>query len=299
MDRKQYDLFMDTVTNYLKASGAPPYKIDDGVVLFTEGAALGFEQMGLLNLAQVCAGSEPEEYPERVAVHFESFKKSADLFKSLDDDVKDFDKIKDYLGLRLQGGDYTEKVNDRAVFRKIAEDLYAHLVFDLPDTIRSVHPDEAAAWDAPEDDIFELAKANIRRNYVSEKRWVEFKESGFWMIFGDNFFVPNIILDLEENEDLLGPQGAIVGAPHRHTALILPIRTLEVMAVIGGLMPALSKMHEEGPGSISPQMYWYKDGRFVTLPYVVKDDKIEFHSPEVFTEMLNELPKPGDAAIKN
>jgi hypothetical protein len=48
-------------------------------------------------------------------------------------------------------------------------------------------------------------------------------------------------------------------------------------------------MNGEGPGSISDNIFWYKDGHYENLPYEIVDDKIQFYPPEGFVSMLNSL----------
>lgn len=292
MDKRQYAEFIKALEAFLQSHGASEYKIDDGVLLFYDEGPFGLERAGLQNLAQVCAQNQPENYPEITFAHFESLRKSNEFFQNFDNELQDFEKVKSYLGVRLQGGEYIRTLPDSIVFREIAEDLYRQLVFDLPDAVRSVHPDEAAAWPLSEDELFELAQANIRQNYPLEKQWYDHEETGFWMVAADHYFSPNIIFDMEKYEDLLGPQGALIGLPHRHGVLIHPIKTLMVLKAVSAMIRACRNMHAAGPGSITPNLFWYKDGRFTNLPYVVGKDNIEFQSPDVFTDMLKTLPEP-------
>ncbi len=290
MDQGQYKTFMDALAGFLKSNGGPDHKIDDGLVLFYGENPFGCERVGLLNLAQSCAQGRPERYPGIVEAYFRSFKKTNEFFKNFDTEVQDFEKVKEYLAVRLQGEDYHSQVHDWAVFREVAEGLYAHLVFDLPDAVRTLNPDEAARWERTEDELFELARANVRRNYSSERQWQPVKSSGFWLFGADHYFAPNIIFDLERDEDLLGPGGAVIGVPHRQAALIHPIKSLAALEIIGRLVLVCHNLYTAGPGSVSPNLYWYREGRFVALPCVVKDKAIEIHSSDAFTALLNTLP---------
>lgn len=289
MEKKQYEKFMDALTAFLESNGAPSYKIDDGVLLFYDESPFGLEQAGLQNLAQTCATQMPENYSVIMADHFDSLKKTAEFFQNFETELQDFDKVKGYIGLRIHGEEYISQVRERAVFREYGEELYGQLVFDLPDSVRSLHPDEAAHWQRTEDELFELARANIRHNYSVEKNWYEHSGSGFWIIGADHFFSPNVILDLEENEDWLGSQGALVGVPNRHGVLLHPINSLKVVNIIGAMASACASMYNSGPGSISPNLFWYKGKSFIRLPYAINKDKTEFYPPDLFTDMLNEL----------
>lgn len=295
MDQAQYAAFMEALETFLKSSGAPDYKIDEGQLLFYGDGLFGLEQAGLLNLAQVCAQQRPREYPAVVAAHFESLKKSAEFFKNFDQELQDFEKIKDYLAVRVHGRDYVDQARETSVLMDIAEDLYAQLVFDLPDAVRSVHPDEAAGWNRSEGELFELGRANIRQNYPPEQQWYEHENSGFWLVGADHYFSPNIIWDMESHADLLGPQGALIGLPNRQAALICPIESRDLLSVIGVMIAAVNSMYAAGPGPITSHLFWYKNGQFTRLPYVLNDGQTELRPPEAFIEMIKVLP-PGSQA---
>ena len=48
-------------------------------------------------------------------------------------------------------------------------------------------------------------------------------------------------------------------------------------------------MHHDGPGSLSPYLYWYHDGEFTVLPYESEDDALTFVPPDEFVDVMDEL----------
>ena len=49
-------------------------------------------------------------------------------------------------------------------------------------------------------------------------------------------------------------------------------------------------MYREGPGSISPHLYWWREGRFAQLPSKVTATSVTFSPPDVFvSEVLDRL----------
>jgi hypothetical protein len=52
-------------------------------------------------------------------------------------------------------------------------------------------------------------------------------------------------------------------------------------------------MHRDGPGSISPNIYWWREGELTLLPTRLSDDSAFFEPPEEFIDGLNRLHKPG------
>jgi len=103
------------------------------------------------------------------------------------------------------------------------------------------------------------------------------------------FFGPNIVFDLKNRKELLNDMGVLIAMPHRHAVIIYPIKTLEVVDAINSLIPIVDGMNQEGPGSLTNQLYYYKNEIFLNLPYKLSDGKVEFTPPDEFIEVLNNL----------
>ncbi len=94
---------------------------------------------------------------------------------------------------------------------------------------------------------------------------------------------------MQDHPQLIGTYGSLVGVPHRHAVLIYPIENIEVVKVITNLIPIITGMYSEGPGSLSPDLFWHRDGILEQLPYQLEDNTIQFTPTERFLEMLNSL----------
>jgi hypothetical protein len=78
--------------------------------------------------------------------------------------------------------------------------------------------------------------------------------------------------------------------PNRHTlvwhAIIgdaSALRALDAMVVMA------ASLHAEGPGAISPNLYWWKDGALRTLPTRETDEHYEFVPPDDFVDEVLEV----------
>ncbi|NLA34682.1 MAG: hypothetical protein GX868_03220, partial [Actinobacteria bacterium] len=66
---------------------------------------------------------------------------------------------------------------------------------------------------------------------------------------------------------------------------------------IKALLPYAMTVAAQGPGPISNQLFWWRDGEFIALPAEEKDQQITFSPPIEFIEMMNSLaPVPPVAA---
>jgi hypothetical protein len=67
------------------------------------------------------------------------------------------------------------------------------------------------------------------------------------------------------------------------------IQNIGAMEAAGAMLQVIVGMHRDGPGSISPYLYWYHDRDFTVLPYELEDQSLKFVPPDDFAELIDEL----------
>ena len=289
-DGREYSLFMKEIDNYFKKLNVK-YEIRDGQMIVEENE-FGFSNLGLTNVGQVCKQDEPEYYAEIITEHFSSLIRSNEFNRAFSKISDNFDEVKKYIGVRLYDYAYISHVDQGNLIGKdFAGDIYEMIVFDFPDSVVGIRPEQTTAWNTTTDELFEIGRENIKARYPSIITKEAFGEFAIWFVQGDHFFVPNIVFDLENKKELVGSMGSLVGLPHRHAALIYPIESLEVVNAINGIIPAIYGMNQEGPGSLSNNLFWYKDQKFTHLPYKIDDNKLQFFPPDNFLDLLNGLQR--------
>lgn len=286
---EQYGQFLHLVAAHFRSKGVT-FEMGDGVVLLEPGSE-GRQQLGLLNLAQLCGRNEPAEWPQIIAEHFDTLNKSQREQQVLEERVADFERVRELLAVRLWPEDYLRELDgSKLIHRQDIPGTVSALVFDLPSSIRNVTPEEAEGWGMDLDELFELGLANVRENCIPDQSEQELTENVSVQLFSDeSFFVASHALMLDDHGECIGSFGALVGIPHRHVLLAYPIENLNVLQAIHCLIPVISGMERDGPGSISPRLYWYKDGAYTDLPYRIEGRTLHFSPPEDFVEMLNLL----------
>lgn len=287
-DGKEYSLFCNEVDNYFKNLKIQ-YQISDGQV-FINGNEFGSNNLGLINVAQVCKQQEPKYYKEIITEHFNSMIRATQFDKEFAKIANNFKEIKKYIGVRLYDNEYVAQVGKESTIGKdLFGDIYAMIVFDFPDSVLSIKPEQALVWNKTVDDLFEIGVENIRIKYPLTITKETFGEFNIWFVQEEHFFVPNVVFDIENRQELIGSKGSLIGLPHRHSAIIYPIENLEVVKAINGLIPTIYGMNQEGPGSLSNNLFWYKDKIFTQLPYKIEDNKLQFFPPDNFVKQLNEF----------
>lgn len=287
-DNKEYSAFINELDNYFKSLNIG-YELSDGQVE-VETNEFGFNVLGLINVAQVCKQEEKKYYKEIITEHFSAMIRANKFDKEFEKIADDFEKVKQYIGVRIYDNEYVAHIGkENTIGKDFAGDIYSMIVFDFPDRVSNIKPDQTKAWNKTTDELFEIGTSNIKAKYPLTITKESFGAFSIWFVQGEHFFTPNIVFDIENRKELIGSKGSLVGLPHRHSAIIYPIENLEVVKAINGLISTIYGMNQEGPGSLSNNLFWYKDKAFTQLPYKIEEEKLQFFPPDNFAEVLNEL----------
>ena len=285
---KEYSTFMCEIDNYFRSLNIE-YELGDGQI-DVQPNDFGFNTLGLINVAQICKQEEKEFYKEVITEHFNSMIKANNFEKEFEKIADNFEEVKKYIGVRLYDNGYVEYVGkENTIGKDFAGNIYSMIVFDFPYSVSSIKPEQTIAWNKTIDELFEIGISNIKSKYPPIVTKEDIGDCKIWFIQGDHFFIPNIVFDIENRKELIGSKGSLIGLPDRHSAIIYPIEDLEVLNAINRLIPIIYGMSQKGPGSLSDNLFWYKDNTFTQLPYKLDENKLNFFPPDSFVEFLNEL----------
>jgi hypothetical protein len=245
--------------------------------------------LGLGNLAQACRQMDREEWPATIAGHIQQLLHMPDHDGELLEKFgEDFETAKPYLKVRLFAEGLPNE--DLLVIRRPMEGVLKVLVYDLPDAIATVPREHVTNWGLFDDELFELALDQVRQE-KPDREDVDIDEGGVkaTLLAGPSYFSATHALLLDEYLTDKAAAGALVAIPHRHVVLFHEIVDQKVIPALNRMAHLAHAMHEEGPGSISPSVYWYDRTRFRRIPAKVEDGTIEIYPPKEFVEMLNGL----------
>lgn len=292
---REYGRFLKVVAEELVRRGTP-HVVEDGVVHVTERDG-DSHQYGLQNIAQVCRMHTPAEWPSLVERHFENLFAAKGERQALEADLADYAKIAHLLRVRLFPEDLPEGVRGGSVNRSVAPGITAVLAFDLPTSVVSVGRKEADAWGIPDDELLRDGLENVFTSEPVNREDVEVADDvKLTALMGDSFFTASHVLMLEKH--LSGPaeHGALVAVPHRHAVFFHVIDGPAVVRAVGVLLQMAMGMYQEGPGSISPSVYWWRDGELTLLPSSLEGSKLDFFPPDEFVEVVNRLCTEADSS---
>src|ERR1019366_10020025 len=277
---QDYDHFIDRLSGALQKAGLQSTIANGIVSIVSHGSA---RQIPLRTFAEVCRGKRRGDWDKLL---------EPELVKIMVDehsvDLSNFDRVKDLL--RLQLGAPPGLAADTMVGREHLPGVATILVLDLPEAVRTISPLEAVPWNQPLSGLMQIGLDHIRGMPAPKIEEIELNDRvSAFAVTGESPFTASNALLLEEYPKLIGPWGAIVAVPTRNILLSFPITSRAVSDALFRLAWITDRRWKDGPGSITPRLYWYRSARFVHLPYEFSGEKFSLHPPWEFTAMLESM----------
>jgi hypothetical protein len=287
-----YRLFLGAIDEEMHRRRLP-FEFGDGTVHVSPPDAEEADY-GLLNLAQTCHATGRSDWEATIREHFDNAFRSSRDSEELDAKSERLDAVSSSLKVRLYHTDYLDQMGGGGlVHRKPAEGLIETLVYDLPGSVRTVPPEHVRKWGVSADELFRIGLANVKSETPPAKQVFEVgKGARIQALVGDSFFTASHALFLEDHLTPPPPFGALVAVPHRHAVLFHPIENMRVIGAVNSMIPIAFGMYQEGPGSLSPGLYWWRSGALTLLPTKVSAQSISFSPPDAFVkEVLDRVPE--------
>lgn len=283
-DVPRWNRFLATVQADFQARGIP-CSIDGeaGCVRLGEGRVLG-----LSNIAQTCFQAAEDRWAYLVHYHFGvALAPPQDESEAI---ARDFTKARPILKLRLWHREALPALP--LVAWDIADDLVAVLTYDLPQMLATVRRDDAEKWPVSKADLWHLGLRNVRNDGMLQAPSIDVGSGAtVHVLEGDStYFAATHLLFLEAYTGA-APEGALVAVPRRHTVVFHVVRDSKAVGAINSMLEVVPRMCFEGPGSITPSLYWWRPGQaLMQLPAEYRaDGVVNFTPPAAFVDVLNRL----------
>ena len=290
LGRQGYRSFLGLIESYF-ANRHISVAIDDeeGLVKPDQSTFPYSSTFGLQNIAQLCQQADRDEWHDLVTAHFDSIFEVNDRETALPVQMEDFTNVKSKIRGRLYPADVVNHATD-IVQRPGPEGTLEVVALDLPSTVRTVSRSEALSWGLDPEDLFEIGRRNLRLTGKLKPNTIQLEPGTALTIYtGDPFYAASHALILEDYIPEENQHGVLLGVPKRDIMIVHPIMNIGAMEAAGAMLQVIVGMHRDGPGSISPNLYWYHDGHFTVLPYELEDRSLRFLPPDEFAELLDEL----------
>ena len=250
----------------------------DGEVATVRGRVDGL--VALDDVRAACALRPVADWPAVVQEALEGLARSVEA----DLDLGDLARTRPALRARV----YTEGavLADDVVHRPLAEGLVEALVVEVRGAVRAVPPRVAAAWGEPVDDLLDLARRQVLDGGLLTRDVLDLGGVLVHALQSPSAFAATHVSWLGTYVDP-PPAGLLVALPTRHLVLCAPVlgrgQVLEAAQV---LLLNAAALEREGPGGLSPDLYWWRPGRLVLLP----GTPTSLSPPQEFVEVMDALP---------
>jgi hypothetical protein len=257
------------------------YRVDEGV-LWARWGSEEDEALGLTNLAQLCRSAGIESFPIVISSHFDALiagRGDRELAGQLGADIV---AARPHLKMRLYARDTFTGGTEQFVLRDVADDLTAVLCYDLPSNVVTVAADSIGKWGVSRDELYYQALANQRRTERASIEDIDVGGAVVRAMTGESFFIASNLLLLGDFVSAETPFGTLAAVPNRHTLIWHAITDPSALRAIDAMVVMASNLCSEGPGSISSNLFWWREGAIRTLPTRETEEHYEFVPPDDF-----------------
>lgn len=232
--------------------------IGPGVIRLHDGRSLA-----LLQLAQHCHVRPRNDWHDLIAAHLRT------VTTHLQDVVAPFSAFD--LRVHLVPDTPDDRETLRALgARPYAEGVVQVLAVDVSEAVRCVPDREIIelGWDLDEAWASALAQTELLE-VPDEVHIIDIGGVDIIHVFGERAFTASqvgVVDRLIGETAHIGSAGAIVSMPLRHSLLVHPMDGADVRTAIAGMIPITRQLFKQGPGSVSPHLYWWRNGKLQWIP---------------------------------
>ena len=187
---------------------------------------------------------------------------------------------------------YPEETFDDVPFpvvsRPLAGELLDVLCLDFPDHVDMVNDEMMEALGGTRDELLDIGLANVRAEGPPElAERLDAQGVEIDLFHGDSFYSATWGRWADTLVPSIGEHGALVAMPYRHQVLVHALRDGTGAAQAPGAILWLAHAGiVDGPGPVSAELFWWRDGRLAHLAGGVDEDGIHFTpSPEYLAVM--------------
>ncbi|MCQ4208982.1 immunity 49 family protein [Streptomyces longispororuber] len=248
-------------------------------------AEAGERRYPLTNLAQRCRATPEEDWPELVEGFFDALADASSGGESAEE-------LLAATCLRLVPAGALP-ADGFGYLRGVADGLHLALALDSPTSVRIL--DDTDVERAGADALWAAGQRNLVRAPI---RHEEVRLDGhpvLHSVYGDSPFVAGKALILPELvAEVTGRRmpdaGALVVVPTRHLLAFHPIVDGSAADAVNDLATYAVKAHDDGPGSLSPRVYWWHEGRLTSLTVIDHEARtVAQQPPDALLGMLKAL----------
>ncbi|WP_245239170.1 hypothetical protein [Streptomyces sp. MZ04] len=217
----------------------------------------------LHNLARTCRAAPEEHWPALVEKHFANLRQASQGEESAEELLRGV-----HARLLPTESLTPELVGAMRYAREVAEGLVFAYALDGPTSVRILT--DADVERAGLEELGKAAHTNLMSVPVGHEEVSVAGRAALHTVYGDSHFVASTALFLAQlarqvTGESLPDAGALLVVPHRHLLAYHPITDGSVVDAVNGLAAYALNTYEQGPGALSPRVYWWRRGGLTSL----------------------------------
>ena len=211
------------------------------------------------------------------------------------------DQVRDSLKIRIYTDAYFKRCNpngSKPITRRLAPDLNAVVVIDMPNLAASLSRDLLPELHATEEEVYQAAVANHRSDPV-ERMTLDLGQASGFALFNASRHANSQILHLERHLVRPAPWGVLVIFTHRDILTCVPIDPAALNRTMADLILQAEAMYEELKGNPDPaipmtrNLYWWRPGSLVHIPAFHDEEMgVVTRPPEEFLSVVFDTRGP-------
>jgi hypothetical protein len=227
--------------------------------------------LGLWNIGHLCAGAEPDEWPELIAEHVALVTAPP---RGLDELTTE--EVEEALFLRLADAASLPDPDGLAHARVVAPGLLEVLSVDLGDAVVTPSREELEARGTLGDQLAR-GRANLLSLLAADDPQAvvvgEGTKGRFTSVTDASFFTASLVLALPEtvrrfSGEEHGGRGTLVAVPGRHRLLFRPVDAPGAGDALPRMFDVARAEYRDAPGPLSPNVFWVRNNRWVPVTSV-------------------------------
>jgi hypothetical protein len=239
----------------------------------------------LRDLGHLCRQAPVERWPEVVAGHFARLREAGRGGEGREELLRGT-----HARLLPEDAITPDLAGSMRYVRKAADGLVLAYALDQPTSVRILTDTDVERAGAKE--LAEAARANLMRVEVRHEEIPVEGGAVLHSLYGDSPFVASQALYLAQaahraTGESLPAEGALVVVPTRHNLVYHPIADGSVVAAVNSLAGYAMRAHGDGPGALSPRLYWWHRGQLTSLTVI--DDVERSFSVQPPPELLSRM----------
>ncbi|MEU9991004.1 immunity 49 family protein [Streptomyces sp. NPDC048045] len=218
------------------------------------------------NLAHLCRKVPEEQWPDLVAAHFARLQQASQGGESADELLRGV-----HARLLPVESLTPELAGALRYARVVADGLVFAYALDGPTSVRILTDSDVER--AGTEQLGQAAYENLMRVPVEHDEVSVGGQATLHSLYGDSPFVASKALFLsaavrQAVGEPLPDAGALVVVPTRHNLVYHPIADGSVVDAVNSLAAYALGAHEDGPGALSPRVYWWHRGGLTSLTVI-------------------------------